>query len=151
MINTYHTIIEEYYLDDYYDTFKENFNEYKTIIARKAHIAHMSRIYESSNYENYEVQLPKILTSTNIIKFEVKYNFVNSHNKKSLFESLYYIPSDFYRTKICSQILRIKFLKETTAANKIKSWYLKRFWSPDHWLGKKRLERSFENENYSVW
>lgn len=37
------------------------------------------------------------------------------------------------------------------AANKIKRWWTEMFWSPYTRLGQKRLMRSFENEEYSVW
>lgn len=37
------------------------------------------------------------------------------------------------------------------AANKIKSWWVELFWNPNTKVGRKRLERSFENDEYSVW
>lgn len=37
------------------------------------------------------------------------------------------------------------------AANKIKQWWSKMFWSPNTKVGLKRLNRSYEDENYSVW
>lgn len=37
------------------------------------------------------------------------------------------------------------------AANKIKKWWISLFWDPNTKVGRKRLMRSFENEEYSVW
>jgi len=72
----------------------------------------------------------------------------NVQKNKVIFELISTKLLDFissYQKYITSKI------NLTLQVIKIKSWFVKRFWSPDHWLGKKRLERSFENENYSVW
>lgn len=37
------------------------------------------------------------------------------------------------------------------AANRIKEWWVRIFWDPDTKIGRKRLERSYEDEDYSVW
>lgn len=50
-----------------------------------------------------------------------------------------------------SQNIVERCTREWNAANKIKEFFLQRFWSPYTKLGKKRLERSYHQENYSVW
>jgi len=45
----------------------------------------------------------------------------------------------------------IKRFKEIKAVKKIKKWWISLFWNPNTKVGRKRLMRSFENEEYSVW
>jgi len=41
--------------------------------------------------------------------------------------------------------------RELAAATVIKRNFIRSFWDPNTYLGRKRLERSLEDEEYSVW
>jgi len=47
--------------------------------------------------------------------------------------------------------VKLNVEKKTIYANKIKKWWVKLFWDPLTKVGAKRLQRSFENEEYTVW
>ena len=49
------------------------------------------------------------------------------------------------------KIIRKQCIKEFRAINIIKKNWIKVFWNPEYRIGRKRLERSFSNEEYQVW
>lgn len=56
---------------------------------------------------------------------------------------------NFFWKRIAYQA--VKQLKRLRAAQKIKRWWIDMFWNPNTYIGKKRLQRSYEADEYSVW
>jgi hypothetical protein len=55
------------------------------------------------------------------------------------------------QNQVMNDIRRLRQIRQLAAIRKIKTWWIRLFWSPTTRVGQKRLLRSLENPDYSVW
>lgn len=111
--------------------------------------------YESHGLESHPLMTLEFISSHPEIKWNVNFFMFNPNimikhvlEQPELFCQAFASNKSF---KLDKKLLQLDCIKKWHSVNIIKRNYLRVFWDVSYVLGRKRLERSYTNENYSVW